>query len=260
MTSDASNLLDEALGLGGGRAFVGRVVLVEDCVETSGAFVLHHLMKRFLSPESRGTLLLVALAHPFSHYDRILRKMGCNLSGQRDSNKLHFLDMLRMDFPGQIDGKTIELGFSGLFSKIQTAIEVAAMTGNNNGGITIMIDDISMLEIAAHGCLDEILDFLHYCITLTSEHGCSLVILNHGDVYSSEEATSLLSHLEYLADIVVKTEPLATGLAADVHGQLTVLNHGSFEGQGHSMSKYRNFQFKVKENCAEFFYPGSRKT
>lgn len=71
---------------------------------------------------------------------------------------------------GQIDGETKELGFQELFSKLQTAIEVIGERGNNDGGITIMIDDISMLEIAAHGCLDQILDFLHYCITLTSEY------------------------------------------------------------------------------------------
>ncbi|KAM0953712.1 putative elongator complex protein [Dioscorea sansibarensis] len=260
MSSNASNLLDEALGIGSGRTIARRVVLVEDCVETSGAFVLHHLMKRVLSPESRGTLLLLALSHPFSHYDRILRKMGCNLSAQRESNRLHFLDMLKLEFPGQIDGETKEVGFWGLFSKLQTAIEVIGARGNNAGGITIMIDDISMLEIAAHGCLDQTLDFLHYCITFTSEHGCGLVILSHGDIYSSEEATGLLSSLEYLADTVVKTEPLATGLAADVHGQLTVLNRGSSQGQGDSMNKFRNFHFKLKENGAEYFYPGSRKT
>ena len=71
---------------------------------------------------------------------------------------------------GQIDGETKEVGFWGLFSKLQTAIEVIGARGNNAGGITIMIDDISMLEIAAHGCLDQTLDFLHYCITFTSEH------------------------------------------------------------------------------------------
>lgn len=75
MSSNASNFLEEALEIGGGRTIGGRVVLVEDCVETSGAFVLHHLMKRVLSPESRGAVLLLAFAHPFSHYDRILRKM-----------------------------------------------------------------------------------------------------------------------------------------------------------------------------------------
>ncbi|KAJ0981729.1 hypothetical protein J5N97_009984 [Dioscorea zingiberensis] len=106
MRSEESHC-DEALGLSSGLI---HGVLVEDCMEMSGAFVLHYLMKHL------------------------------------------YLYPLKL---GQIDGKTIEFGFSGLFSKIQTMIEVVAMMGNNNGGITIMIDDISMLEIAIHEMVED---------------------------------------------------------------------------------------------------------
>ncbi|XP_038980178.1 elongator complex protein 6 isoform X2 [Phoenix dactylifera] len=223
-----SNLLDEALGLGHGGAIAalpaGRVVLVEDCVETSGAFVLHHLLKRALSAgEGGGDVLFLALAQPFSHYDRVLRKLGCSLSVQRNNNKLHFFDMLKLEFPGLTGGNDIESGFVGLYSKIQRAIEARRSKEYSRGCITIMIDDLSLLEIAACGSIDCVLDFLYYCISLTAELDCSLVILNHEDIYSSEEAPRFLSHLEYLADIVIKTEPLSTGLSADVHGQVCLL-------------------------------------
>lgn len=76
------NLLDEALGLdelGGLQPLSGKVVLIEDCVETSGAFVLHHLIKRSLSPNSTAlssnALVFIAFSQPFSHYDRVLRKL-----------------------------------------------------------------------------------------------------------------------------------------------------------------------------------------
>lgn len=51
------------------------------------------------------------------------------------------------------------------------------------------------------------------------------MILNHEDIYSNgeEPPPRLLSNLEYLADIVIKTEPLSTGLAADVHGQVRLV-------------------------------------
>lgn len=52
--------------------------------------------------------------------------------------------------------------------------------------------------------------------------GCTLVALNHEDIYSSMEKPALILHLEYLADILMKTEPLATGLATDVHGQVAL--------------------------------------
>lgn len=80
MNQRASNLLDEALGLvdDGSKAWPlsGRVVLVEDRVETSAAFVLHHLVKRALSPHSSNVVVVfLALSQPFSHYDRVFRKL-----------------------------------------------------------------------------------------------------------------------------------------------------------------------------------------
>jgi hypothetical protein len=52
--------------------------------------------------------------------------------------------------------------------------------------------------------------------------GCTLVALNHGDIYLSMERPALILQLEYLADILMKAEPLATGLATDVHGQVAL--------------------------------------
>lgn len=55
-------------------------------------------------------------------------------------------------------------------------------------------------------------------------------MLNHEDIYSSTERPMLLLQMEYLAEILIKAEPLATGLAKDVHGQvinLVLQNFGS---------------------------------
>jgi len=74
-----------------------RVVVVEDCVEAPGAFVLHLLLKRALA--GGGAAAFLALAQPFTHYDRILRKMGCNLSLHRRNERLHFFEL--QAFPGK---------------------------------------------------------------------------------------------------------------------------------------------------------------
>ncbi|XP_077213431.1 elongator complex protein 6-like isoform X2 [Tasmannia lanceolata] len=256
--SVSRNLLDEALGLENGVWSRGHVVLVEDCVETNGAFVLHHLLKRALVPERTSVVIFVSLAYPFFHYDRILRKLGCNLMAQKDSNRFVFLDMLKLECPGEDGNNITEGGLIGLYGKIQRAVEVNSLPECNRGFITIMIDDVSLLDVAAHGSVDYVLDFLHYCRTLTSELDCSLFMLNHEDIYSSMAGPRLISQLEYLADIVIKAEPLATGLATDVHGQLTVVNRGILNEDGHSSNKIRNFHFKIKENTVEYFYPGTR--
>ncbi|KAG0481217.1 hypothetical protein HPP92_011722 [Vanilla planifolia] len=151
----------------------------------------------------------------------------------------------------------VELGLHELYSKIQRAVEVHSLKDNSKGHISLVIDDLSVLEIVTHGSTDLVLDFLHYCITLTSELDCSLVILNHGDIYQDTEAAIFLSHLIYLADFIIKAEPLATGIAADVHGQLTVVKKGIFNN-GNYISAAINFHFQVKENGVECFLPGSR--
>lgn len=73
--AELGDLLAEAMGHGAGTSpAAGRVVLIGDCVETGGAFLLHLLLKRSLSLDS-SCVVFLALSHPFSHYDRILRKM-----------------------------------------------------------------------------------------------------------------------------------------------------------------------------------------
>lgn len=255
MNQQAWNLLDEALGLGddGYKAWplTGRVVLVEDRVETSGAFVLHHIVKRALSPHSSDVVVFLALSQPFAHYDRILRKLGCNLAAQRENNRFFFLDMLSTEFP---DGD--ESGLVALYGKIEKVVN--AVLQENQKCITIVLDDLSLMEVAANGSSDYVLDFLHYCHTLTSTFGCTLVALNHDDIYLSMERPTFILQLEHLAEILIKAGPLVTGLATDVHGQLTVLNREMWDGKGSSRNRIFNFHFRVKENGVEYFPPGSR--
>ncbi|XP_031118483.1 elongator complex protein 6 [Ipomoea triloba] len=258
MNTSSPNLLEEALTGGdivSGPKRRGRVVVIEDCVETSGGFLLHHFIKRALSSHSSDVVVFLAFAQPFSHYDRILRKMGCNLAVHRDNQRFLFLDMLMMEFPD--GGETIENGLLALYGKLQKTVEVSfASEGLRN--ITVMIDDVSQIEVAANGSSSHVLDFLHYCYTLTTEFGCSLVTLNHEDIYLSMDKPGMILQMEYLADVVIKTEPLSTGLATDVHGQLTVINRGVGYGSGSSGTKARNFHYQIKESNVEYFYPGSR--
>lgn len=140
------------------------------------------------------------------------------------------------------EGKDL-VGLVSLYGKIRQTI--CALPEDKKSRVTVMIDDISLMEVAANGAMNYVLDFLHYCHALTSEfvrdgfsillfmfmvvtyccslgnfllQGCSLVTLNHEDIYS--EIPMLKLQMGYLADVLIKAEPLATGLAADVHGQV----------------------------------------
>ncbi|KAK7258492.1 hypothetical protein RIF29_24071 [Crotalaria pallida] len=251
------NMLDEALGLHNKKdkpwPLCGRFVLVKDCVDTSGAFVLHHIIKRSLTSHPSSSILFLALSHPFSHYDRILRKLGCNLAAPRDSGRFSFIDMLMLQCPDE--GKPNHDGLAAIFEKIERVI--STLHPDNKKFVTVMIDDISLLEVAANGSSNDVLDFLHYCHTLTSEYDFAFVALDHKDIYSYEERSALILEVEFLADILVNAEPLATGLAKDVHGQLMVLDKDRQHQHGISSIKIHNFHFKIKENSVEYFFPGT---
>lgn len=55
--------------------------------------------------------------------------------------------------------------------------------------------------------------------------GCAFIALDHKDIYLNGDRAAVILAMEYLADILVNAEPLATGLAKDVHGQVWLYDH-----------------------------------
>ncbi|XP_057862542.1 elongator complex protein 6 [Cryptomeria japonica] len=272
-------LLDEALHLEGNQLLQpGKVLLVKDCVATSGAFILTHLIKKILSGSSdsvvwskasgqkvlqSGLVLFVGLSEPFTHYERIARKLGFNLSAYRDNGQFIFIDGLHLECKGSIGAMT-ENALIELYKSIHQTLYGCITLEGNMGCNCIVIDDVSLLEIAAHGSEDLVLDFLHYCRILSLEMGCSLVLLSHQDIYASQSDSRFIKHLEYFADMMIDVEPLNSGIATDVHGQITVIHRTSQEdginsGEGNSpRNMVSNFHFRIKENLVQYFPPGKQ--
>ena len=71
-------------------------------------------------------------------------------------------------YSGGTRGGAIADSLAQLYSAVQRVVETCR-AGENAGRFTVMIDDVSLLEVAASGSADDVLDFLHYCVTLTSE-------------------------------------------------------------------------------------------
>ncbi|KAL9267989.1 Elongator complex protein 6-like protein [Drosera capensis] len=94
------------------------------------------------------------------------------------------------------DGRLMEL-----YGKIQSAVE--AVSSDHLKNCVIIIDDLSLLEVATTGASNDVLIFLHYCHTLPAELDCRLVVLNHEDIYA-ELGRLLLLQIEYLTDILIK--------------------------------------------------------
>lgn len=75
--------------------------------------------------------------------------------------------LVTLMFVDENGGKALEAGLESLFRKVQDAIN--SLVAEEKNSITIVVDDISLMEVAANGCLDNVLSFMHYCHTLTSE-------------------------------------------------------------------------------------------
>lgn len=70
---------------------------------------------------------------------------------------------------GQGEGNVSKGGLIELYAKIQQVVEDISSSFGSGKCITIILDDFSLIEVAANGSLNHSLDFLRYCYALTSE-------------------------------------------------------------------------------------------
>lgn len=65
-------------------------------------------------------------------------------------------------------GKTSEDILIALYGEVQKAVEVSR-SHEARHHITLVIDDVSLMEVDANGSSDLVLDFLRYCCSLTAQ-------------------------------------------------------------------------------------------
>ncbi|GAB4815626.1 hypothetical protein N2152v2_008082 [Parachlorella kessleri] len=184
---------------------MGGLLLIKDCLESPGAFVMLQALKLSLSISYR--VALVSVAQGAQHYQPVLRKLGINLHALTSSGQLVFLDALNS--VAELTGGQSAPGISlmGLFRQVAEL----ATSDSSSQPLCLVIDDLS-----GPGCL---------------------VALAHWDVSADEPWLSRVEHAAQGSFVVpsplllgtclrqqtvVEVEPLASGQAADVTGNLTV--------------------------------------
>eukprot|EP00850_Spirogloea_muscicola_P020316 SM000212S06909 [mRNA] locus=s212:130952:131788:+ [translate_table: standard] len=123
-----------------------------------------------------------------------------------------------------------------LHARVRAAVAAISAARGQHGApssIAVLIDNAGFLEIIAGGCQRAALAFIHGCRTL-GPHGkrCSVVVLAHSDITDDlckscpgePSDASLSLALGHWADTVLSVEPLATGHAVDVHGQVEIVH------------------------------------
>ncbi|KAH9547254.1 hypothetical protein CY35_11G026100 [Sphagnum magellanicum] len=304
-----SEMMEEILGLDARKLLPGSLILIEDSVAAKGAFLLNYFLKKLLAAphasedEAGGgttRVLFLALSEPFSHYNRISRKQGCNLFSYRNSGRLIFLDMVSdsneqqsstqkhqytdrhlgksaqhvpsADSPGSIWTKGLkQSALFGLYERVNKCVKGQEMQKSGEERTVIIIDDASLLEVLAGGVQNEVLAFLHYCRALYSgSHRCGVVALVHADTDSNRglslpvdagaqsPAAALVQELEHSADVIVTVDPLSTGLATDVHGQVSVVHWTDALCRAEFRRAPCTLQFKLLESSVLFSHPGGK--
>lgn len=249
------------------------VLLIKDSVAASGSFLLHYLLNKVLaSPDAAAPnplVIFVGLNEPFSHYNKVARKQGCNLAAFRDNGAVVFIDMLvaspiQQETCTSIHNSTTDIEACCENKLFQLYQRFQKLLRREPGRCAwIFIDDLSLLEVVAEGDKNQLLNFVHYCRALACNKQCSLVLLAHQDVFQSSEEIVMANQLEYWSDIVINVISLATGHASDVHGQI-IIEHRTSEvecGTASSMtsnlrSNLHYLHYKVMENTVLFFSPG----
>eukprot|EP00250_Pteridium_aquilinum_P002567 c12791_g1_i1 orf=276-1037(-) len=252
-------MLDEALGWSG-AAPRNKLLLIKDSVASPASFLLLYLLNKiFAFPDS--LVIFVGLKEPFSHYSRIARKQGCNLVVHRDRGSLVYIDLLSKSIL-ELSNLSPDVAAASvgnkLFPLFQSFLKILKQAPGRN--VWIVIDDIPLLEVVAEGNSTYVQEFLHYCRTLASnKQAFSLMLLTHRDVYETTEETRRAYQLEYLSDTVINVEPLATGQASDVHGQIIVEHRmpSDTDSSAHLLNGY-GLHYKLMENGVLFFAPGKQ--
>ncbi|TYZ67224.1 hypothetical protein PybrP1_005561 [[Pythium] brassicae (nom. inval.)] len=253
--AEALYYLSEDLAWAPASAPRGEFVVVTDAVESSGAFLMHHLLALFLKAGHR--VCFVHFASSREHYAAVARKLGVNFSTSEAAGALHLINCFASPPSTLLE----------LFDAIAAVAE--ADSSKEPTPVSVVIDDLSALkwEFGA----DKVLAFARCCKTLThASNGCAnVVMLSHADTEASgaTAASSQLSQstssksplksmnpvLRDIASVIFSVAPLPSGYSKDVHGTLMA------QRQNSGLEPFRapvTLSYKILENTIKCFRSG----
>ncbi|ETL79748.1 hypothetical protein L917_19676 [Phytophthora nicotianae] len=220
----------------------GQLVVLEDCVEAGGVFLVHHFTSLFLKAGHR--VCFVAIANSPAHYAAVGRKLGVNFAACQTKKQLQVLDWTSME----TDSTKAE--WTALFEDLKNFTNE-----EKDAAVSIVIDDVSALKWRFGDAA--VLDFVRCCKTLThNKNGAAnVVLLTHADTdLSSSRPLSLA--LAEMATVVLATKPLSTGYSKDIHGTLLVCR----QSQGFSVNALDEeptaIPYKILESTIKCFHSG----
>ncbi|CEG46277.1 elongator complex protein 6 [Plasmopara halstedii] len=216
-----------------------QLVIIQDCVEASGSFLVHHFTSLFLKAGHR--VCVVSSANSPEHHAAVGRKLGINFATCQSTKQLYVLNWTRLETQNP------KAAWMDLFNDLKRFTDE-----ENENAKSIVLDDVSALNWRFGEAA--VLNFVRCCKTLTHEKngGVNVVLLTHAD--TDLPASRLMSPaLADMATVVLTTRPLPSGYSKDIHGTLSI-HRQSWSTSVHSLDEEPNvISYKILENTIKCF-------
>ncbi|CAC5378965.1 unnamed protein product [Mytilus coruscus] len=223
-----------------------------------GSFLVHHFLSH--SFKSSTPVCFVALSQSFGHYNVISQKFGTNLSTQKETNKLVFVEGLKLlgntcckdcdKGDNSVDDKSVLIN---LLQSISTSYK--DLKEKNCCSPTIIIDNISVL-IALGFSTKDVITFCHYLHEVIhediGEKGCLVLYANNGKHNGDEQMKIVWNWMCHNCTVTMEVSGLPTGYCKDVHGEIAVKHRHSLTKPG----KERRMQYKLTDKNIILFAAG----
>ncbi|CAO3626209.1 unnamed protein product [Cunninghamella blakesleeana] len=241
-------------------------IVITDTLKSNANFIIHHFTSNHLKTDRR--VILVGLSQIFNHYFLISRKLGTNLTNYKQSGQYIFIDGLTHLNPYSIN------------TPFPTANTPTTPTDTLNGskqeeeegyvlkvfyqlikkyiqsGCILILDDVNTLLSNGFGS-NNVYIFIKKLKTLIESMDSTLVSLIHVDEEGSDdiEQDTFIKSIVQTSELILQFQPLGSGLAKDVHGQLSII-YGPKYIPGTISTQPQSMHYKILDNNAQFFAKG----
>ncbi|KAI9496422.1 hypothetical protein BDB00DRAFT_971465 [Zychaea mexicana] len=243
-------------------------IVITDTLKSNGNFLIHHFVGNHLKADRH--VILIGLSQIFNHYFLIGRKLGINLQAYKQSGHFSFVDGLTHINPytqgspyppkgtpstptDTLDGSSQPSNTNVLLSFYQVIRRHILQSKTHP---LLILDDASVLLITGYG-LDSVCQFLHKLKVLMASVGGTLITVVHADEEGADdtEQDAFVKSVVANSELILQAEALGSGLARDIHGQLSIL-HGPQYVPKSTVTAAQELHYKILDNNAEFFAKG----
>ncbi|KAF0686341.1 Aste57867_21843 [Aphanomyces stellatus] len=226
-------------------------ILINDVVEASGTYFIHHFTSMFVKADQR--VCLIGLGNSLEHYRSVGRKLGVNVQNAQNSRMWLHIDGLSSPYDWcDGNGAPESNAFQASSSEDDLRILVCRVRDfvtQSDRPCVVVVDDITALSID-YG-VSHTLNFLRFCRRLVFKTNSTLLVLNHAD--AEQDGAFFTPALVDMATFVYTVRGLDSGYCKDVHGSVTM---GRRMFGIEAIPKETTVQYKLVENGIRIIHSG----